>query len=200
MALLSALSMGAAIFLQVRFFLKKETSPSIVTWSMFWVAVTISFLTFFRTHEGGLVTNITNTTDMVGVSVMIVVLAVWGGKDAFQFEASDLLCFLGLGMILTYWFVYQNDWATNLATQSILTLAYIPTFVKMWRKAKAGRKSESAIAWSCTLSQSLTGLAVARMDGGFLSTIYAGRSTILIATLLGFTAYLRRRYPRNIEE
>jgi len=191
--LVSALATGASVFRQVQLLRRGEIHPSIITWGMFWVAIMISFVANQRTPGGDALTNITNTSDVLGVTVMVVALTTTDREDKWKLHWVDLVCLAGLAGVLVFWWIRRDEFATHLTAQFIMVVAYWPTLNKVWR---AGRNTESFQGWGLTWLASASGLAVAVIGDKILPIIYAARSAVLTMVLLGLMTYLELR-PRN---
>lgn len=188
-----ALLVAGATALRIVQILRRETHPPVATWVMFEIAVVISFLSYLKTPEKDIISNITNTLDVLTVSLILIVLFFVRDRERWKVRSMDILCLMMLTGVLTFWLVRRDAFATNLATQAILVIAYLPTYTKMWQ---AGSNTESFLAWGIMLLSAIAGLAVAIISRDFLSMVYTSRAIVLMTALLAFMAYLER-HPRK---
>ncbi|MFH0890897.1 MAG: hypothetical protein V1856_02605 [Candidatus Liptonbacteria bacterium] len=193
LALTSTLLVVVATVWRIVQIRRRETRPALATWVMFEIAIAISFASYLTTPQGDIISNITNTVDVFTVLAILVAIALTADGEGRKVEPTDTLCLSALGAIGAFWLMRRDAFTTNLATQIIMTIAYLPTLTKMWR---VGRNTESFEAWILILLSGIAGLAIAVMDRNVLSVIYTARATILTAILLGFMAFLEFR-PRN---
>jgi hypothetical protein len=173
-----------------------KAHPAIVTWIIFEIGVLMSLATYLTSHSHSLVRSITNTTDVVGVSAILITLFVkrWGEK--LSFSKDERLCFKVIAAAFAAWALSRNPWIANASFQVVMVVAYWPTFKKLWHwpECSPGTTSpEPFVTWSANTVAGLLGFCVALAGRDGLASLYPLRATILCATVLVLIKRIDRR-------
>lgn len=169
--------------------------PSLATWTIFQATTIISFFTYAKESKrksGNIdyVSNIANTMDTIGVSVILFVIIICGSAGQWHFQTFDIYCLIASGAILcSRWFT-KSEITTNLAVQAVMVVAYLPMIHKMWI---ASQNPEAFGPWTVQLAICIFSLCAAIAGRSFLSIVYAGRATTLVAIILALMLRLKFR-------
>src|SRR3989344_1847954 len=118
--------------------------PALATWLIFEVAVVLSLTSYFATNDSDWVSNIANTVDSVTVTAILGTLILFGDGREWQFGRVEIGCLVAAGGIVVFWRVSRNAMAANLAIQTIMVAAYVPTLVRLWHSPE---NTESFGVW-----------------------------------------------------
>lgn len=194
-ALAVALLMGWATVRYLKKIKTRDAKPSLVTWMLFLVGILVSFLTFQTTPNASIVSNITNTVDLLMATAVLGVLTRYGGKEQWRFEWVDLGCLVGAVAILGYWLGHREAFlSAHLTIQAIFIIAYVPMVRKLWR---ADRNIEDFVFWSMACLASALGTVLAITDEKLMPAVYAGRSTTFTALALILMLRLERKQRKK---
>ncbi len=170
---------------------RRQVAPALSTWILFWVAVAISLRTYFASPSHALLSNITNLTDGVGVSIVLTVLVLRGGRDQWRFNKLDLICLAISAAILEGWHRMGHELIANYAIQTVIAIAYIPMIDKVLKG-----KKESFGYWFGFWVASILALYPAYTDPiNPIAKVYATRSFLSISILL---AVIKRAEIANL--
>ena len=161
--------------------IKGYISPTLMTWVMFCVAVSLSFSTYWSTSKHDLLSNISNTGDTFLVFIVTVVVIFWGKNTRFDINTFEVVCILLSLIILIFWRITKAHKTSNLLLQGIMIIAYFPTFYHLWY---ATTTSESITTWSITWLAALLGVITGVLGKDKLAIVYSARSLIMVSILL----------------
>ncbi len=181
LALVSTLLAVVATIIRIQRIRRRDTHPAIATWTMFEIAIVLSLWSYSSLGQNGIVSNIVNFADAFLVVAILGAIVITPDPDKYKMEKMDASCFFALGLVLVFWLARRDALATNLATQAIMTIAYLPTLFKMRRM---GKNTEPFLPWVMIWLSGLAGLAIATADRNPMAMTYAGRSTIMTTMLL----------------
>jgi len=156
---------------------KQIIKPSLAMWVFFTIAVTLSLVTYLRSGNFYLWDNILNSSDVILVTAVTIVILLFGDKST-RFTKFDKGCLFAVLMITAFWIFTQNHIATNILIQVITTIAYFPVVKRLWESRK---NTESFTVWIGMLLVSAISLI---SNKGILSTVYSLRAIISISLLL----------------
>jgi hypothetical protein len=167
---------------------RKRIEPALAMWVFFTIAVVGSFVTYLSEGAFGPLDNILNTSDIVLVSTVSIVIWIWGDKSS-RFTRFDIGCLGAVAAILIFWGFTRQHAAAHVAIQAILVIAYFPVVKRIW---KADRNTESFAAWIGMLGAAALSLLSSK---GWLAAVYAVRAVACTSFLLVLMirAHLRER-------
>lgn len=155
-----------------------DISPAFWTWAMFMLGTSFSFWSYWQTKDHSLLGNIGNSIDVLNVFTILLSILFLAKKADFVPSAFDVSCIGAVMIIFAWWRVSSWHYAANLALQGVMTVAYFPTFFKLWN---ANHNTESFSAWSINLVVCVLALLAA---SDTLSRVYAARATILVSVVI----------------
>lgn len=162
--------------------------PASATWLIFWIAVMLSFSTYRKSKQRGMIDNIANTADIVGVSIIFSVVLYRGGAESLRFYAFDAGCLIAAMVILGFWAITKNHIMANLLTQVLLVVGYFPTISKLVTSEK---NPEPLTAWLVAWAGSALAVypPLAAEKKNWLAAVYAIRALFFISVLIGIMIY-----------
>jgi len=155
----------------------QRIKPALAMWIFFTIAVALCLTTYLSSGEFSIWDNIVNTTDLVLVSTVTIVIFFFGDRSS-RFTRFDTGCLIAVLTILGFWLITQNHMLTNVLVQIIQIIAYFPVVKRLWQ---SGKNSESFIAWIGMLLAPAISLLSSK---GILATIYSVRAVVCISILL----------------
>ena len=138
-------------------------------WSFFSLAVGMSLATYLSEGYHSFFDNILNTTDMVMVLSVTIVIYLKGDKSS-RFNSFDKLLLLIVGLIFLFWIISKDHFLSNILIQIILVSAYIPVILRM---IKSKENTEPFSVWILLLIAPIISLISLK---GELAAIYAWRA------------------------
>jgi len=172
---------------------KKKISPSIAMWVFFTLAVLISLTTYLSVGNYSLLDNILNTTDLILVVSVTIIIFFLGDKTT-KFNRFDIGCLVGVLIIIIFWIITKNHFMSHLLIQLIMIIAYFPVINRMLKHKK---NTEPFLMWIGILITSIISLFV---SSGTLAFIYAIRAIICTGTLLILMVILEIKYKNKEAE
>jgi hypothetical protein len=186
--------------------LRKRTEPALAMWVFFTLAVAGSLATYLSQGGFGLLDNILNTTDILMVGSVTLVIFLYG-EPSSRFTRFDLGCLAAVLLILVFWGFTRLSVAAHAAIQGILVIAYAPVVRRLWR---SHRNTEPFTPWIGMLAAALISVISSK---GMLASVYALRAvgcTSLLLLLMGRAEWRarhcalrddrRRRLPSSAPE
>lgn len=158
-----------------------KIQPPLMIWVMFFVVVSLSFLTYRSTKNNNLLDNVCNTIDLVTVTLILIFIILFGKNIRFNLNLFEFICIAFSFVILFFWKITKTHELSNMMLQIIMTVAYFPTFYQLWGSSEP---TESWITWSIVWVYSLTGLLTGLMAKNILAIIYSFRSLVLVTIIL----------------
>lgn len=146
-------------------------------WIFFTIAVAISLTTYMESDNFSLFDNILNTTDLALTAIVSIAIYLFGDHST-RFSRFDKACLIAVLVIVVFWFITKNHYATHALTQGILVIAYFPVLSRLWKTKKNG---ESFLIWTGMLLAPLLSLLSSK---GTLATIYSVRAIVCISVLM----------------
>lgn len=173
---------------------KRNAVPSIVTWLLFFLATTLSLATYASGEKHDLINNVANLFDpIITGSALFIILKT--GNYARGASKANKGCLIATGIIFVVWlFTLSHDFS-NLAIQSILTIAYIPMIVGILKK---GDNNEPIKIWLIMGLGSVVSAYPAFASGSnLLAKIYAVRAVLSVSSLILVILFARYRAKFN---
>jgi hypothetical protein len=162
-----------------------EIEPALMTWLLFLVGSSLSFWTHRSFGKGGIVTNIGNIKDLFGEIIIIsgICLAGFCGRNSLllKFNAFEIVCFAVAGIIFVFWRLSRKHASSHVALQALMTVAYLPTFRKLYL---ADQNTESFGVWSFILATESTSLFLAIRGKDRLAIFYTSRAFALVLVVV----------------
>lgn len=159
--------------------------PILSTWIAFFVGTGLSFTTYVLAANWDIRSGINNTVDFASMLIILIVTLCWS-KPQMRFRPFEKWYLLGVATIVFYGIISANAWISNILTQVLMTIGYIPTVHNLIQQKK---NTESFFTWSCGLVASILSLYPALSDGNKLAVLYSTRGVVSVILLLSLMAY-----------
>ncbi len=164
---------------------RKEISPALSTWIIFLAATGLSLGTYAIAENHDYRSGVLNTVDVAAIVVVLLATLVWGDRAA-RFRPFEKWYLAGTGVITLYGMISGDAWTSNLFTQALISIGYLPTLQALVAQK---RNTESFTGWGLFLAGGVVALYPAFVDGNTLAAIYAVRTIVLIGIVLLLMAY-----------
>ncbi|MCX6095000.1 MAG: hypothetical protein NTY63_09315 [Candidatus Bipolaricaulota bacterium] len=174
----------------------RRIQPALAMWVFFTIAVVGSLVTYLAEGSYGLLDNILNTTDVVMVGSVTILILIYGDRST-RFTRFDLGCLVAVVGIVAFWAATRQHAVSHLLIQAILVIGYFPV---VRRLLKSSRNTESFAIWIAMFLAPAFGLLSSK---GWLATVYSVRNLFCTAALLALMARVEwkaRRAQRPTEE
>ena len=168
---------------------KKEIIPTLSTWFIFLLGTGLSLITYAIAEKSDFRSGILNTADVAVVIVILVSIIIWGDKTT-RLKRFEKWYLGGIGIVIVYGFVSGDAWSSNVFTQLIIGIGYIPTIQNL---VKIKRNVESYVGWGCGAIAGFIALSPAIMDGNSLAILYSTRTIILTLSIISLMIYYKLR-------
>ncbi|MFA5773371.1 MAG: hypothetical protein WC908_01715 [Candidatus Paceibacterota bacterium] len=172
---------------------KQKISPALSTWVVFLLGTILSLVTYAIAEDHDFRSGILNTVDVASVSIIIIAIIIYRDKNR-KIKPFDRWYMIGIGLIVLYGFLSKDAWNSNIFTQILIGVGYIPTFQKLISEKK---NTESFSTWSLSILSGVIAFYPAIVDGNSLAIIYATRAIIIVSllmlTMLYFEIYSKRK-------
>lgn len=174
---------------------KHQVEPTLSTWIIFLSGTSTSFLSFLVSSNRNFVGGVLNGADVI-IDVLMILSIIFFGIVRWQMKSFEKYYLSGLIVIIIFWLLTRDSFHSNLLTQVLLGLAYIPTIHTI---IKVKRNTESFVVWGMILLSSFISLYPAfnswQVDKNALALIYSVRSIILISALIIVMVVYRPPHP-----
>jgi len=169
---------------------KHKIKPALSTWMIFLIGTGLSLITYAIAEKHDFRSGILNTMDVLSVTTVLVATILWGNRKMLfrRFEKWYLIAAAG---IVAYGIISGDAWHTNIFTQGLITLGYLPTIQKLVVEKK---NSESFGAWAFGILSGIIALYPALKNGNSLATLYASRTVVVVAITISVMAYYQFRH------
>ncbi len=163
---------------------RKKIGTTFTMWLLFALGSAMTLATSLR-YGGTLGGNVPNAFDIP---------YTWGGALAvylrqrrdgrLKIKTFDLWC-IGATLIISVWWLYAQEHRTaNYLLQGVMTIAYLPAFLSLWR---AWCNKESYVQWGtvfllCMAATSIAYQSSAAGDG--FALLYISRATLMVGIML----------------
>ena len=173
--------------------IRRRIQPAFAMWLFFTIAAGGSLLTYLSSGEFSLLDNIVNSTDIILVVTVTILIGVFGDKST-RLNAFDVGCLIAVLVICGFWLATRNHVLSHILIQAIMVIAYFPVVKRLWTTK---RNSESYLAWiGLLLAPSLSLLS----SEGLLATIYSVRAMVCTLALLGLMVRTDARNRRAAQD
>lgn len=161
--------------------IKGEIHPTLMTWVIFSVAVSLSLGTYWSSGNHNLLSGICNITDTVLVLIVTLIIIFFGKNVRFEINTFEIICIILALIILVFWRITKAHEVSNLFLQGVMVIAYFPTFYQLWG---ALTTSESLVTWSISWLISFLGIITAVLGRDKLAIIYSTRALVMITIMI----------------
>jgi len=172
---------------------KREVSPMLSTWIIFLLGTGLSLTTYVIAEEHDFRSGILNTVDVASVTVILLAIIVWGKRNV-RFKPFEKWYLVGIGTIVSYGFFFGDALGSNIFTQVLISIGYIPTIQNLLTEK---RNTESFTVWSLYLVAGLIALYPAMTDGNSLAVLYVIRAIILVSGIIAIMTYYELRSKKS---
>lgn len=155
--------------------------PTMTTWLLFAVAVSLSMWTYLATEKHSMLTNIGNTIDLVFCWIELFAIVFVSPHPRLGLNFFEVCCIAAALLIGYGWRRTRKHVLANLAIQGIMVVAYLPTLYGLWY---ATTNHESLSAWSIQWLVCACALVTAIEKRDRLAMIYAGRAVTFVSLML----------------
>ena len=189
LAILTTIIMGFVAVQYSYLIIKKKNQPVLTTWLLFSLVTSLSFITYLFHKNHSFSGNIVNLMDVIMCfSIFLTLLFVKEGVMA-KFTKLEKLCLALTVIILVIWFLTKNELLANFLLQGIITIAYFPTFARLYNSKY---NYESVGMWIAIFLATISGLIASYSKKDLIGVTYAFRGLILISILFILIARLSR--------
>ena len=171
---------------------RRRAAPTISTWIIFLVGCGLSFITYIGAENHDIKSGILNTIDLVYISLILLAIILWGRHEV-RFKPFEKWYLAGVAGIVLYGVVTNNLWNSNILTQVLMSIAYIPMFHKFITSKK---NTESFFGWVPGIFNGLVALYPAIHGGNVLAVIYVSRSFIFSVVTVLLMLYYKFKKPK----
>ena len=179
-AILTALLMTGGTIWYCYIFAKGEVKPSLASWFLFSVATGLAF-SAYTAGKHDFVSNAANTSD--SLSCVLAFLFIWHrGNWHRGVSQTSKYCLWTSGFVVAFWLITRSHDFTNLAAQTILVVAYIPTIEKLWKNPESREPAGPWIAFC--LASCLSLIPAFSLESNVLAKTYAVRAAICTGFLV----------------
>jgi len=142
----------------------------------------LSFITYLIAENKDWRSGILNIVDAVYIVFVLAVIFLYTDHK-IRFKPFEKWYLAGAGLIVAYGLATGNAWRSNVLTQVLMSLAYLPMFHKMISEKE---KKDSYFAWTPQIFIAVIAMYPAVHEGNSLAVIYASRSLFfsLLTTFL----------------
>lgn len=172
---------------------KQKIKPALAMWAFFSIAVAMSLTTYLANDNFSLLDNILNSTDLILVVVVTIVIYFFGDTSS-KFTQFDKACLLAVIIITLFWLVTKTHFLTHLMIQIILVIAYFPVIRRLWQSKD---NTEPFSVWILLMIAPAFALLSSK---GILATVYSVRAiacTGLLIILMLRVEYISKREISN---
>jgi hypothetical protein len=158
---------------------RKESTPSIATWIIFEIGVVMSLASYLAGSDHSLIKAAMNVADSVQVSVIVVAIYIAQRGQRIQFSGFEWMSLAASGVAALVWLLTKQGLVGFIAFQSVMSIAYVPTFQSLWRW-RPGRSPEPMEKWGIGALASLIGVVgdvTGRHD--YVAMVYPLRALVL---------------------
>lgn len=171
---------------------RRNIQPTLQTWGTFMMATFFSLVTYASSIPLDKMTDelsgSLNVIDFLVSGIIFIAISFWGEEkeetDRFQMFYAEIICWVFMYSVLT-----GNLFRSNIFTQILMSMGYIPTVMNMIRKQK---NTESYASWFCVLIAGGCALYPSLQERDLLASIYASRSVAFTLLILGTMRYYDR--------
>jgi len=160
-----------------------QAHPTITTWIIFELGVVMSLVTYFSAREHSVVKNVTNASDCVMVSAILITLFVkrWGEK--LRFSRNEHVCLAISAVAFVAWAISRDPIIGNIGFQVVMVVAYGPLVERLWLWKKI-RSPEPFSNWAASALAGFFGFCAAFAGRDGLAMLYPARSALFCIFVL----------------
>jgi hypothetical protein len=171
---------------------KREIRPTLSTWIIFLLGTGLSLVTYAVAENRDFRSGILNAMDVAVVVVVLVATLIWSRGD-IRFKSFEKWYLGGIAMIVAYGILSGDAWGSNIFTQILISVGYIPTAQNLLTEK---RNTESFSGWGLGLLAGLIAIYPSIADGNALAALYAIRTVVMTSSILGIMAYYEFRQAK----
>jgi hypothetical protein len=169
---------------------KGNIKPVLATWLFFSFAAILSVIMNYKESGfSGISANLFNLTDTI-VLIVCTVFILLKKETRRTFTLFEKFCLLAVGLVFAGWISTGENVISYLAIQVMFLIAYMPTFVHLW---KADKNTESLIMWVLNCVACIFGVVLPILQRDFLPTVYGVRAVLCTATVVVLILRLQNR-------
>jgi len=181
--LVSAINLGVLLRYCWLIYFRKIT-PSLAMWIFFFIAVMLSMATYLASDNYSWTDNILNTTDLFLAGTVSAFILLFGKKES-RFNKFDFGCLVSVIVLVLFWIFSKEHFISNIATQIILIIAYIPVIKRM---IVSKENSESFTIWIAMFMAPFISIFCSE---GILASIYLFRAMFCTGLLLSLMVWIK---------
>lgn len=168
---------------------RRKISPALSTWIIFVLGTGLSLITYAIAEDRDFQSGVLNAMDALVCLIIMLTLIIWG-EHGLKFESFEKWYLIGVGLIIVYGVLTGDAWSSNIFTQALITIGYIPTVQKMVVEKK---NTESFVTWTGGLLTGFLALYPSLVGGNTLATLYSIRTIVLVICMLAVMTYYQLR-------
>jgi len=168
--------------------------PALSTWIIFVSGTSLGLVTYALAENRDFQSGILNTADAAACLATMIAIMIWS-KSGFKLKLFEKWYLGAAGLIIIYGVVSGDAWGSNIFTQVLISVGYVPTIQNLIDEK---RNTESFLAWGLSLLTSTLSLYPAFIGGNTLSAIYSVRSIVSIVCMLSIMAYYQFRSSKPV--
>jgi len=177
---------------------KKEISPALSTWLIFFTGTSLSFITYLVAEDKDFKSGVLNMADVIATFIIVLSIITWEHTYKIQFKPFEKKYLVGAAGIASFWFISSwfissSAFLSNLLVQVLIFVGYFPTIQNLLVER---RNTESFSVWSFVLLAAVIALYPAIVGGNILAAIYVGRTIIMVSivlTIMSFFSFRQRK-------
>lgn len=173
--------------------IRKKSKPALAMWFFFSIAVAISLVTYLKEGNYTFTDNALNSLDLILTLFVTLAIMVLGDRSTW-FNKFDMGCLIAVLLVVVFWLVSNNHWATNISVQLILVIAYFPVVKRM---LTAKENTEPFSVWIALMLAPMISLITSK---GELAAVYAIRAIICTGLLLALMIRVELKKRKAIAE
>lgn len=197
-AILTIILICAAGLTNVYKIYKKDVDPTLSTWAIILAATVMSFTTYLAAENRDIVAGSLNLADLFSTSSITLSILFLGSRK-WKMRSYEKYYFLGLLIVGAFWYATSDPFLSNLLTQVIITIGYIPTIHTLY---VSKTNTESFTVWGLILSASVLSLYPSvnafLYSNNILALVYSVRSIVLLAIVLSIMFAYRKNNTQRI--
>jgi len=168
---------------------KQNISPTISTWIIFLLGTGLSLVTYAVAEKRDFRSGIMNTVDILSVTIILLSIIAWGNRGV-RFKPFEKWYLAGIGGIIVYGFLSGDAWGSNLFTQVLIVIGYVPTIHNLITEK---RNTEPFTSWGFVDVAGIIALYPAIIGGNALAIVYAARSSFFVSCIMLIMLYYELR-------
>jgi hypothetical protein len=165
--------------------------PTLATWLIFCVSVTLSFITYRCSKQHNLLDNLANLIDLffVGIITVTIVFVFINKHVEFRINTFEVGCIISTLIIVIFWIRTNSHEKANMFLQALMVVAYFPMIYQLWYATK---NIEPLAPWFINLLAALCYVIIAIKGKNKLAIIYSIRMFIMLSIVISLI--IRTKY------